>query len=380
MGTTMTPTAATQAVVWGAFALGLVLGAAGQASRFCVRGAIADRFVFGGTARLGSWVLAVAVAALGTQTLLSLQLVEVSRAVPLIDRFAWLSYLAGGLLFGYGMVLAAGCPQRSLVKAGAGNLKAVVTLLVAAIAAQMTMRGLLAEVRVRGLDPFAVQLDRPQDIGSLIQAFVPGSADAWRWLVVAVVCAAVMAYLWSVRASMDRTHWAGGIVIGLLVPAAWLLTGHVGFLAEHPDTLEAAWLGTQSRRPEALTFTAPIAHTLDLLTFWSDRNTTVTFGVTLTLGVLLGSFASSRWRGEFRVESFASADELSAHLVGGVLMGFGGVTALGCSIGQGLTGLAMLSAGAGLAVIGIVAGAVVALRVQAGKAARYPGTTNALVA
>jgi hypothetical protein len=176
--------------------------------------------------------------------------------------------------------------------------------------------------------------------------------------------------LWRTRASLEPGHWIGGVLIGLLVPAAWILTGHVGFIAEHPETLEARWMGTASGRPEALTFSAPIAHSLDLLTLWSDKNNTVTFGVTVALGVLLGSAASAIVRMEFRVESFRSTEDLGNHLLGGALMGFGGVTAMGCSIGQGVTGLALLSAGSCLAVAGIVAGAWLALQVQARRLER----------
>lgn len=371
----LSPQAATQAVVWGALLLGLLLGAAGQASRFCIRGAIADWYVLGSRARMASWVLAVAVAAAGTQLLIGYGLFEPARAVAWSDRFVWASYLVGGALFGYGMVLAAGCPQRSLVKVGAGNLRAIVTLLVAAIAAQMTLRGLFAEARVQTVDAWSVQLAGPQDLGSLLGQWLPGPAATLRLAALALLVAAAAAWLWRRRADMTAAQWIGSIAIGLLVPAAWLLTGHIGYLPDHPETLEPAWQGTQSRRPEALTFTAPLAHALDLLTFWSDQNTTASFGVMLALGVLLGSHLSARWRGEFRVESFGSARELRSHLVGGLLMGVGGVTAVGCSVGQGVTGLAMLSAGAVLAVLGIVLGALLALRGQ--RAAAAPGAAVA---
>lgn len=358
----LSPLAATQAVVWGALILGLVLGAAGQASRFCVRGAISDWYILGSQTRMLSWLVVVLVAAAGTQLLIAFDLFDATRAIAWTDRFVWLSYLVGGTLFGYGMVLAAGCPQRSLVKAGAGNMKAIVTLLVAAIAAQMTLRGVFAEARVRGLDAWGVQWSHPQDLGSVLASWLPLSASALRLSILLLLVIAAAAWLWRRRADLQPGQWMASVLIGLLVPAAWLLTGHIGYLPEHPETLEQAWLGTQSRRPEALTFTAPVAHSLDLLTFWSDANTTATFGVMLTLGVLVGSHVSARLRGEFRVESFNNPRDLRNHLIGGVLMGFGGVTAMGCSVGQGVTGLAMLSAGAVIAVTGIVVGALLALK------------------
>jgi uncharacterized membrane protein YedE/YeeE len=358
------PQTLTQLVLWGALLIGLVLGGVGQASRFCVRGAVADWFLFGGKARWATWLLAVAVAALGSQWLVSQQVFDAGRTLPWTPRFVWASYIVGGLLFGYGMVLAGGCPQRSLVKTGAGNLRCIVTLLVAAITAQMTLRGILAEPRTQGLDRWGGTLAGPQDAGSVLSGLVGAPADALRWAVVAALMIAAAVVLWRQRRSMERMHWVGGIVVGLLVPAAWWLTGHLGHLAEHPETLEPAWLGTQSRRPEALSFTAPLAHGLDLLTFWTDRNTTATFGVLVVAGVLLGSFVSAMLRREFRLEAFKTPREFGEHLAGGVLMGFGGVTALGCSVGQGVTGLAMLSLGALLATASMVGGALLALRRQ----------------
>ncbi len=366
----LTPDTAIQVVLWGGLALGMALGAVAQATRFCTMGALADWFSYGGTARLMMWVLAVAVAAVGTLILIDIGWLDATRTVAWSDRFLWLSYLVGGSLFGYGMVLASGCPQRNLVKAGGGSLKAWVALIVAALTAQMTLRGVLAEPRVRLLDAAGVQLAHPQDLGSMLGAALGAPAGTLRWVMLALLVAVTVVLLWRTRRSFEPSHWVGGLVVGLLVCVAWVLTGHLGFLAEHPDTLEARWMGTASGRPEALTFTAPIAHALDLLTLWSDKNNTATFGVAVAGGVLLGSAVSALWRQEFRIESFRGTEDLVNHLAGGVLMGFGGVTAMGCSIGQGVTGLALLSTGACLAVTGIVAGTWLALRVQARRLER----------
>lgn len=369
---------ATQLVIWGALVLGLIFGAVGQWSRFCVRGAIADWMIERKPGRLASWMLAVLVAVIGTQLLIAQGMLDATKAVAWTDRFIWASYLLGGAVFGYGMILARGCPQRSLVKAGAGDLRAIVTLLVVAISAQMSLRGLFAQPRALLLDSNAVQLAGPQDLGTLIGGAAGFGATAARWSIVVVLAAAIAWWLLRARPNTSTPQWIGGLLIGLLVPAAWYLTGHVGFIAEHPSTLEATWLGTQSRRPEGLSFTAPLAASLDLLSLWTDKNTVVTFGVMLSLGVLLGSTLSALLRHDFRVESFESPRQLAEHLVGGTLMGFGGVTALGCSIGQGLTGLAMLSAGALLAVAGIVFGAWSAVRIQSRQ--RTPSDRGRIVA
>ena len=368
----LSPALATQVVLWGGLLAGLLLGALAQATRFCTMGALADWFSYGGTARLMMWVLAVAVAATGSLGLIGIGWLDASRALPWSERFLWPSYLVGGTLFGIGMVLASGCPQRSLVKAGAGNLKAWVVLLVTAVTAQMSLRGVLAGPRVNLLDAAGLSLAHPQDLGSMLASLLGAPAAMLRGAVLALLLVTAASQLWQARGGMDGKHWIGGVLVGLLVPAAWALTGHLGYLPEHPDTLEAAWLGTASHRPEALTFTAPLAYGLDLLTLWSDRNTTASFGVVVALGVLLGSALSAGWRKEFRLESFGSAEDLGNHLLGGVLMGFGGVTAVGCSIGQGISGLSLLSAGACLAVMGMVGGAWLALRWQAWRVEHLP--------
>lgn len=377
MNTVLDPAAAARTVIWGGLLLGLVLGVVGQASRFCVRGAIDDWVRLRQPGRMVSWLLAIAVAAFAVQALTGLQLFDARRTVAWGSNFMWLSALAGGAVFGFGMILAGGCPQRSLVKAGSGDLKALVTLVVTSIAALMTLRGAFAGWRVDFLDRWSLALATPQDIGSIAAAALPLPAGAIRAIAVVALLAIAGYAAWRHRAQLKRAHWAGGIAVGLLVPVAFVLTGVIGFIPEHPETLEAAWMGTQSRRPEGLTFAAPLAHSLDLLTLWSDRSTVATFGVLLALGVLAGSFASARLRGDFKLLSFGSPRELLSHLGGSVMMGFGGITALGCSIGQGLTGLALLSLGSVFAVAGIVAGAVLAIRWRV-RGARVADGTAAL--
>lgn len=357
----MDPATATRWVILGALLLGLLLGAAGQATRFCVRGAIADWVIARRPGRLAAWLLAVVLAMAAVQLLVALDGFDARRTLAWSSRLPWLSYLAGGVIFGFGMMLGGGCPQRNLVKSGSGDLRALVTLGVTAIAALMTLRGLFAPWRAEGLDRVAIELPGPQDLGTLLGPTAPGMARA---VLVALAAIALLAWVWRHRSGVRAADGWGGVLVGLCVPAAFILTGSLGYLAEHPETLEPAWLGTHSRRPEGLSFVAPLGHALDLLTLWTDRNTVATFGVMLSLGVLLGSFAWARMRGGWRLQGFTTARELVLHLGGGVLMGFGGVTALGCTLGNGVTGLALLSAGAVLATGGIVAGALLALRLR----------------
>lgn len=372
MSASTDPATLARFVVFGGLAVGLALGIVGQASRFCIRGAIADWVIFRGPARLASWLLAIGVGALCVQALVSAGLLDATRTIAWSDRLAWLSCAVGGLMFGYGMILSGGCPQRCLVKAGSGNLRAAAVLVLVSIAALMTLRGAFAGLRADYLDANALALAGPQDLGGLLSRASGAGAAGLRWALALLLAAGAFAYAWRARRSMETVHWVGGIGVGLLLGAALFVTGHIGYLQEHPETLESAWLGTQSRRPEGLSFSAPMAAALDLLTLWTDRATVLTFGVAVALGVLVGSHISARLRGEFRLESFTTPGELASHSAGAVLMGFGGVTALGCSVGNGVTGLAMLSAGALLAVAGISVGAWLALARQL-KEAEAPG-------
>lgn len=373
MNPNVDPATISRIVVWGALALGVVLGAVGQSTRFCVRGAVADWFEFRSPGRLVAWLLAIAVGAIAAQSLISFGLLDGSRVLAWSNRLVWVSCLLGGLMFGFGMILAEGCPQRLLVKAGAGSLRAAAALLVIAVAAAMTLRGLFAGPRVAWFDAWNVTLPGSQDLGALAAGATGASPQVLRWLFVLAIVVAVGAVAWRFRTRVAKADWIGGIAVGLLLAVAFLLTGKVGFLAEHPETLEPAWLGTQSRRPEGLSFSAPLAHALDLLTLWTDKSMTATFGVMLAVGVVAGSAVSSRARGEYKLESFRMPGEFGAHVLGAVLMGFGGVTALGCSVGNGVTGLAMLSAGSLLAVAGMVTGAWAALSMRQ-RRGRVPST------
>lgn len=359
------PNQLTQLVLLCGLALGVAFGAIAQATRFCTMGAIADAVNFGDATRLRMWVWAVLVALLGTQALIGLAGVNLDTSIYAGRRLSWLSQGAAGLAFGFGMVLASGCASRALVRAASGSLKALVVLLVVGLAAQMTLRGAFALPRVEWLDPVGPLLAGPQDLPSWLSRGL-GLALPW---VRAGLCLllAVPLLLWLRRGRdfLQPAPLLGGFVVGALVVAAWFVTGSLGHLTEHPDTLEPAWLATSSHRPEALSFVAPTAYLLDLLTLWSDRSTVLSFGVALMLGTLLGAAASALLRREFRWEGFRDVRDTAQHLLGAVLMGIGGVTALGCSIGQGLSGLSLLSVGSFIAVAGIVAGAVAALRYQA---------------
>ena len=149
-----------------------------------------------------------------------------------------------------------------------------------------------------------------------------------------------------------------------MIGALWWVSGRLGHVAEDPATLEEAFLGTNSRRMESLSMVAPVAYTLDWLLFYSDKSKLLTLGIVSVVGVVVGSALAALLGRSFRWEGFGGIEDVANHLAGGLLMGVGGVTALGCTIGQGLSGISTLSLGSFIALAGIVAGALLALRWQ----------------
>jgi uncharacterized protein len=267
-------------------------------------------------------------------------------------------------MFGFGMVLASGCGSKSLVRLGAGNLKSLVVLLVLGVSAFATMRGISAVLRVNTVERVGAELPNGQDLPSLLSAFTGITAPTLAWLLGGACAVALV--VWVLRQPQGRTRevWLGGAGIGAVVAAVWWVSGALGHVVEHPSTLEETFLATNSRRMESLSMVAPVAYLLDWLMSFSDKTKLLTLGIVSMAGVVLGSAAAALARREFRWEGFANVEDLGNHLIGGLLMGVGGITAGGCTVGQGLSGVSTLSLGSFIALAAIVGGAVLALRYQ----------------
>jgi len=373
MDAAISPTQLPILVAGFAFALAFVFGAVANRTNFCTMGAIVDISVFGDWRRMRMWALAIAVAMAGTGILVTAGLIDTAKTIYTVPQVRWVSALVGGFLFGFGMTLASGCGSKTLVRAGAGNLKSVVVMLVLGVSAYMTLKGLFAVWRVNALDPWRFDVATfgaaTSDLPALAAAF--GAPVLAKVALPFVLAAALGVFVFKdAEFRATREMIAGGIVIGLVVVGGWYVSGHLGYLAEDPSTLEEKFFATNSGRMESFTFVSPVAFTLELLMFWSDTSRIVTFGIASVLGMLAGSAADALASRTFRWEGFGSVEDVGNHIVGATMMGFGGVTALGCTIGQGITGVSTLAIGSFLALAAIILGCVMALRYQAWRMER----------
>ena len=338
------------------FLIAMVFGAVVNKTNFCTMGAVSDWVNMGSKDRLRAWFLAIGIAILVTQGMQYKGIIDTSQAIYLTSNFGWLGYLLGGFLFGVGMTLASGCGQRTLVRVGGGNLKSLVVMILLGLTAYMTMRGLLALVRVNAIEVtninLAVKGIADQGIGTLFSSALGLESSTLINRIVAVILGGglvVYAFLGKeFRSSFDNI--LAGIVIGLIIPAGWYVTGVVGF-----DDFEPL-------RLESYTFVGPTAQGLMYLQTFTGS--TINFGIAAVAGVILGSFLYVILTGKFRLETFSDRGDMIRHMLGGVLMGFGGVIALGCTIGQGITGMSTLALGSLVALISIIFGSALTMKIQ----------------
>ncbi len=324
-------TTARQAAIVLGLALGLAFGLLAEATRFCIRrglvGPVAER-----RPALGVWLTALAVAVIGTQAGVAKGLISFADHRFMAADLPWLAIVLGGLAFGAGMVLTRGCVSRLTVLAGSGNLRALTVLLVFAFTAHATLKGVLAPLRTT-LGSVTLPMGESVSLAAL-----PGGAILWAAVI------ALISFSFAARSGARPLHLGLAVVIGLLVPAAWIGTGFVLYDEFDPIALES------------LSFTSPAAETL----FWGVASTSIPagFGVGLLGGVVAGALALSLISGRFEWQSFTSPRETGRYLLGAVLMGIGGVLAGGCTVGAGLSGIPTLSVAALLALASIATGAV----------------------
>ncbi len=338
-----------------AFLGAMVFGAVANKTHFCIMGSISDWINMGSRTRFRAWMLAVGIAVLGTQYLWGIDWFDLRRSVYLTPNFGWLAYILGGFLFGIGMTLGAGCGQRTLVRVGGGNLKSLVVLLIMGVTAYMTMRGLLAVFRFEVIEPSNIDLAQrgftDQSMNTFFASITGFSEQAGMCTMATIFGFGPILYaFWDKTFRGSHDNILAGSVIGLLVVGGWIVTGVVGNDEFDPVRLES------------ITLIGPSGDTLNyLMTF---TGSSISFGVAVVLGMILGSFVYAIFSGTFRIETFASKDDMINHMVAGVLMGFGGVLAMGCTIGQGVTGMSTLALGSLMVLVSIILGCATTLKMQ----------------
>jgi uncharacterized membrane protein YedE/YeeE len=371
--------------LWATFAIALIMGAVVNKTNFCTMGAVSDMVNMGDLGRFRAWLLAIAVAVIGVVVLEHLGMVAPGDAFPPYrsGQFVWAENLLGGLMFGIGMTLASGCGNKCLVRIGGGNIKSVMVMLVIGVIAWFMInpfpgsdQTLFTVLFYDWIRPLAVDVGASQDLGALVAKESGGMA---RLVIGGVIGLLLLGYAFKsadFRGSFDNI--LGGLVVGLVVLGAWYITSNIqidadgemyslGGYYEEWDMLADSEEGKPSQgrplSPQSFTFISPMGQTVGYAAAGFER-ALLTFGVMAFLGVVAGSLLWSLLSRSFRIEWFSSFGDFMNHLIGAILMGFGGVLAMGCTVGQAITGISTLAVGSFLTFFAIVLGAALTMKVQ----------------
>ncbi len=337
----------------GGVLIGFVFGFIVFRTNFCAMGSISDILTFGDYRRFRAWLLAGAVAMIGTQLLAAAGVVDLTKSMYLAPSLNWTGHLLGGLMFGFGMVLAGGCTSRNLVRAGGGDIRSIAILLVVGLFAYMTIGGIFGPARDALMRATAVPLaDAPsQSLGAVLSGFSGLDPALLDVLAMILVIGGLLAYCLSDRGfRTSAPHLIAGLGIGLCVVAGWALTG-----------LAYDEFATTPVEPTSLTYVRPTADTLEYLERYT-AGMVPGFGVATVVGAFAGALLAAVISGRFHVTGFADSADTLRGLAGGALMGSGGVIALGCTIGQGVTGISTLALGSFLAFGAIIAGGIAGVK------------------
>jgi hypothetical protein len=365
----------TTILLW-AFGLAVILGIFANKTNFCTMGAVSDLVNIGDTGRMRAWVFAMGLAILGVMFMSVMGLTDTSliasndTANPpyLTANFAWPRNILGGILFGIGMTLGSGCGNKTLIRLGGGNIKSLFVLLSMGVMAYlMIFTNFSYTAFLSWMEPAFVDLStmgvENQGLGSVI-AYAAGSDPQTTTTVVAAILGGLLV-LWAFLSSDFRGSFdniLGGFVVAAVVIAAWwVTTGELG-----QNLLEEAEM--MDERPFAIgaqsfTFVQPSGHLLRWAELGFDKSM-LTFALIAGFGVVAGSFLYAVLFRKFRIEWFASWGDFFTHVIGGLLMGVGGVLAMGCTIGQGVTGASTLAMGSFIAFFAIVFGSALTMKVQ----------------
>jgi uncharacterized membrane protein YedE/YeeE len=334
-------------VVLAGLVIGLIYGAVGLLSGFCLMSSMRGWLAKGDGRLARAYALAIAVAIAASQWLAVTGMVDLGKSIYLQPTYSAPVLFLGGLLFGYGMVLSNGCGSRALVLLGRGNLRSFVVVLVLAVFAQMTLKGLIAPARIALVQ--ATQTTVAANSLPALLSWLGLTPTASHALAASLLSAALIVFAFA-QGAFRRSpgQIAAGIIVGLLAAAGWYVTGYLGADEFNPVAVTS------------LTFIAPIADSLQYAML--STGLTLNFGIATVGGVLAGSLVTALVTGRFQLEGYSSPQHMLRSAGGAALMGTGGVMAFGCSIGQGLTGLSTLAIASFIAVAGILLGTAAGLR------------------
>lgn len=351
--------------------LGFILGYVVNKTNFCTMGAVSDLVNIGDSARFKAWLLAIATAIVGVTLLEYMSIVDIDESrIPYRNSvFFWPRYIIGGIMFGIGMTLASGCGNKILIRIGGGNIKSIFVLIVAGLMALLMTRtdfyGLLFHSWMNPISPDLAKLGiSDQSIQTMFSSItgIESNNMIITILVPAIISILLLKYIFSSYSKLSSDNILSGIVVGLVVTFAWLISG--GELGqawiENNDFLDTPYpsVGVQS-----FTFINPMG---ELLIYSSSvfDSFYLTFGVTALISTIFGSFIYALISNNLRLEWFANKHDFYRHLLGAVLIGIGGVLSLGCTIGQGVTGVSTLALGSIITLISIIFGASLMMKIE----------------
>ena len=381
-------------LLWSGFAVAFIMGAVVCKTNFCTMGAVSDWVNIGDTGRWRAWLLAMAVAIAGVVLLEAIGLARPDDAFPPYrgGDLLWLENIIGGIMFGIGMTLAGGCSNKNLVRLGGGNIKSFFVLATIGVVAYFMLnpfpgsdQTLMSLLFYDWIRPAAANIGAAQDLGTVLATATTTtstttSITTTRLIIGGILVAAMLLYIFSAAQHRSATdNILGGTVVGVAVVIAWYITSNIilvqdgeaytlrdyvqqwDFLVE-----DAALVPPADSRPlsaQSYTFINPMGQILGYTAAGFERSL-LTFGAMAALGVIAGALFWSLISKSFRIEWFASFGDFVNHLIGGALMGFGGVLALGCTIGQAVTGISTLAIGSFITLLAIMFGCAMTLKVQ----------------
>ena len=372
--------------LWSTFVIALIMGAVVNKTGFCTMGAVSDWVNIGDTGRMRAWVFAIAIGVLGVMALEASGMINVTNTFPPYrqNQLVWVENLLGGLLFGIGMTLASGCGNKTLIRIGGGNIKSIMVLLIIATIAYFMInpfpgsdKTLFSLFFYDWIRPLSTTLTTNQDLGAIL--FGADKLATGRAIMGGIIGTLLLIYVFKssdFRGSFDNI--LGGLIVGLAILGAWYISSNVQIhtdtetvkiqkfvedwdLLAQPTDVKPAQAGPLA--PQSFTFINPMGQTLGYVANGFDK-TLLTFGIMALAGVIFGSFLWSLITRSFKIEWFASFKDFVNHFIGAILMGFGGVLSLGCTIGQAVTGISTLAVGSIITFVAIVLGSAITMKIQ----------------